>query len=197
MPTSFEVGSGGTARYFSGAVNDVRLYNRALSASEVQELYAYESAGPCTLPYSATATATVINGFVVSATVTDDGCGYTNAPLVEIVGGGGSGATATAQVTNGLVVGITITDAGTGYTSAPIIYIYSPLGVQIGILQTVIPTFSNLPIGSNYQLQSSFDLMTWTNQGPAFTATNPVMVYPQYFNVVDWNQLFFRIEAAP
>jgi hypothetical protein len=44
---------------------------------------------------------------------------------------------------------------------------------------------------------SSSDLNTWTNQGSAFTATNPAMVYPQYFNVAGWNQLFFRLQAAP
>lgn len=194
-PTSFEIGSGGSARFFSGAINDVRIYNRPLSASEVQQLHTYE-AQAC-IPYSAAATATVTNGFVIGATVTDGGCGYTNIPLVQIVGGGGSGAAATALVTNGVVVGITITDAGTDYTSAPAIYIYSPLGVQIGILQAVIPTFSSLSPGSNYQLQSSSDLSNWTNQGSAFTATNPVMIYPQYFNVTGWNQLFFRLQGAP
>jgi len=162
-PTSFEVGSGGTARYFNGAVDEVRVYNLPLSASEVQQLYTYESAREPCLPYPATATATVVDGFVVAATITDGGCGYTNTPLVYIVGGGGDGATATAIVTNGTVVGITITDAGTGYNSTPTIYIHSPLGVQIGIVQAVTPTFSSLSIGSNYQLQSSSDLNTWTN----------------------------------
>jgi hypothetical protein len=71
------------------------------------------------LPHAATATATLDHGFVVDATITDGGCGYTNAPAVLIRGGGGIGATATAVVSNGVVVGITITDAGIGYTSPP------------------------------------------------------------------------------
>jgi hypothetical protein len=33
---------------FTGAMDDVRIYNRALSASEVQQLYAYESQRACT-----------------------------------------------------------------------------------------------------------------------------------------------------
>jgi hypothetical protein len=71
----------------------------------------------------------VVDGFVVEATVTDGGCGYTNAPEVLIQGGGGTGATATAVVSNGMVVGLTITDAGTGYTSTPTVYIYFPLSI--------------------------------------------------------------------
>jgi hypothetical protein len=197
IPTSFEIGSANGTRFFDGAIDDVRIYDRPLSSIEVEQLYQYESAPPCALPYPATATATVANGFLVGATVTDGGCGYTNTPLVQIAGGGGTGATATAVITNGVVIGITITDAGIGYTSTPTIYINSPLGVQIGILQAVIPIFSSLSIGSNYQLQASADLSTWTNEGPAFAATNSTMIYPQYFNVISWTQLYFRLQAAP
>jgi len=102
-------------------VKNFRIYNRALSSNEVAELYAIEStppSPPCS-PHTATATATLDDGFVVAATITDGGCGYTNTPSVLIVGGGGTGATATAVVSNGVVVGVTITDAGIGYTSTP------------------------------------------------------------------------------
>jgi hypothetical protein len=194
-PTAFTIGSASGLRYFNGAIDDVRVYNRALSASEVAQLYDYE-APPC-IAHSATATATVTNGFVVALTLTDQGCGYTNTPLVQIVGGGGTGALAKAVVTNGQVISFTITDAGTGYTSIPAVFIGSPLGVQLGIVEAVIPTFQGLTYGSNYQLQSSSDLATWTNQGVAFTATNSSMVYTQYFNVMSWNQLYFRLNAAP
>jgi hypothetical protein len=47
---------------------------------------------------TATATATVINGSVVAYTVTDGGLGYTEPPVVTLVGGGGTGATAVALV---------------------------------------------------------------------------------------------------
>ncbi len=112
---------------FLGRLDDFRIYNRALSSNEVQELYAFESTPtPCT-PCPATATATVVDGFVVAVTVTDGGCCYSNPPPVLIAGGGGTGATATAIVSNGVVTGITMTDAGIGYTNTPAIYIYSPL----------------------------------------------------------------------
>jgi len=191
------VPAGSWDEWFTGSIDDIRIYNRALAGSEVQQLYLYESVPVPCLPHRATATATVTNGFVVGATVTDVGCGYTNTPLVLILGGGGTGATATAVVTNGFVASITITSGGNGYTNTPTIYIYSPFGLQIGLLKAVTPTFSDLLIGSNYQLQVSSDLNDWTNQGSVFTATNPTGIYPQYWNVDNWGQLFFRLQVVP
>jgi hypothetical protein len=135
------------------------------------------------IPHAATATATVDHGFVVAATIIDGGCGYTNTPAVLIRGCGGTGATATAIVTNGVVVGITITDAGTGYTCTPNIYISSPLGMEIVSIKAVKPSFLNLSLGTNYQMQISGNMNTWTNYGAPFKATNTTMIYPQYFDV--------------
>ncbi|MDD5139520.1 MAG: hypothetical protein PHY43_04570 [Verrucomicrobiales bacterium] len=67
----------------------------------------------------------------------------------------------------------------------------------IGLQKFVKPTFSHLSLGTNYQMQVSGDLNTWTNQGTAFTATNVNMVYPQYFDVDNWSQLFFRLQVPP
>ena len=277
-PTAFAIGSGGPSdRFFQGAINDVRIYNIALSESEIQQLYYYEATactnnsgatatatvsdgfvisatvtdpgcgytntpsvqilggggtgataiavaaygflesivitdagigytstpsifisppGGC-IPHSAAATLTVSNGFVIAAAVTDPGCGYTNSPSIQIVGGGGTGAAATVVVTNGEVVQIIITDAGIGYTNTPSIYVNSPIGAQIALVQALVPAFSNLSVGLNYQLQSSTDLVTWMNQGPAFVATNATMYSPQYFNVPNTNQLYFRLQGAP
>jgi hypothetical protein len=68
---------------------------------------------------------------------------------------------------------------------------------QVSLIKAVKPSFSNLTINANYQLQVSGDLNTWTNQGSAFTATNSSMVYPQYWDVDNWIKLFFRLQAAP
>ena len=152
---------------------------------------------PSCISQRATATATVVNGFVVRATVIAGGSCYTNTPLVLVQGGGGTGATATAVVSNGVVVNIVITDAGIGYTSTPSIYIYSPGGLQIGLLKAVKPSFTDLLLGTNYQLQVSADMSTWTNQGSPFTATSPTMTYPQYWDVDNWNKLFFRLKVSP
>ena len=40
MPTGSDLGIGGTGEaYYKGTIDDVRLYNRALSAAEVWDLY--------------------------------------------------------------------------------------------------------------------------------------------------------------
>lgn len=147
--------------------------------------------------HRASATAVVSNGVVVNITVTDSGSAYTNPPTVLIQGGGGTGASATAVVSNGFVTSITITGGGIGYTGTPSIYIYSPFGLQVGLLKAVKPSFTDLFLGTNYQLQVSGDMNTWTNQGSPFTATSPNMIYPQYWDVDNWNSLFFRLQVAP
>jgi hypothetical protein len=57
---------------FSGAIDDVRVYNRALSDSEVQELYQYESASPPGAPLISQQpqSLTLTNGDFASFTVT-------------------------------------------------------------------------------------------------------------------------------
>lgn len=144
----------GLHTYFTGEMSDLRIYNRALSDSEVQQLYAYESA-PC-LPHGATATATMVDGFVVAVNFTDGGCGYTNTPLVLIEGGGGVGATATAVVSNGVVVGITITDAGIGYTSTPAIYIDFPITITSQPQSLIVNAYDT----------ASFNVTTSGGSGP-------------------------------
>ncbi len=114
-------------QFLNGKLDDVRVYNRALTAGEVAALYLYESVPQKTDPRQATATATVVNGFVVGATITDVGSGYTKAPKVVISGGGGTGATATATIdANGAVSGIKIVTSGSGYTGIPTIIIDPP-----------------------------------------------------------------------
>ena len=94
-------GGDGENDYWNGQLDDIRFYNRALSANEVAQLYAYESQPqPSSNTRKASAMAQVVNGFIVGAEVIDGGYGYTSNPDVTISGGGGSGAVATATVTN-------------------------------------------------------------------------------------------------
>ncbi len=65
---------------------------------------------------AATATPTVVNGFVIAITVTDGGAGYTDSPKVHILEGGGTGALAIATVLNGAVNKVIVQNAGSGYT---------------------------------------------------------------------------------
>jgi hypothetical protein len=64
----------------------------------------------------------------------------------------------------------------------------------VNLVKAVTVSFSNLSVGTNYQLQVSTDLNSWTNFGAPFTATNSFMAYSNYWNVSDWNQLFFRLQ---
>jgi hypothetical protein len=57
--------------------------------------------------------------------VASGGQQYTAPPLINIIGGGGSGAFAEAVLTAGVVSSITVTDSGSGYTSDPTVSITS------------------------------------------------------------------------
>jgi hypothetical protein len=78
------------------------------------------------------ATATMIGGIVVcnqnvnsvsksvqSVEIINSGYGYTVAPKVAFIGGGGSGAYATAIINNGVIGIITVTNGGSGYVNPP------------------------------------------------------------------------------
>ena len=138
----------------------------------LQVIYAIESVQP-SLPNCAAAIATVVDGFVVAATVSAWGEGYTNTPSVRIIGGGGNGAQAAAVVSNGVVMAVHILDAGYGYTNTPVIIIAPPFIPQptMGIAAMSLLSFTNLSVGTNYQLQS-FLGNTWANVGAAFTSTS-------------------------
>ncbi|MBI2928135.1 MAG: hypothetical protein HYY24_20895 [Verrucomicrobia bacterium] len=150
---------------------------------------------PFCSPHRATATAQVVNGFVVGATITDSGCGYTEAPLVLVQGGGGSGAAATAVVSDGVVVAINITSAGSGYTSTPKIEIASPPFVPtLSIAVSKVKVTQNVVLGRNYVLESSSDMSNWKAVGPQFTATSEAVT--DEFDV-DVTGRFFRIRQVP
>ncbi|MGA2749790.1 MAG: leucine-rich repeat domain-containing protein [Verrucomicrobiota bacterium] len=144
-------------------------------------------------PEPATATAIITNGFVVAVTITDSGVGYTNTPLVYVLGGGGSGAQAIASVSNGVVTGITITNAGSGYTNTPIISITPPFPLMLDIAPATCLAFTNLSIGTNYQLQVSAS-GTWNNLGSSFVAG--ASDYWQYFDA-SVNGSLYRLVALP
>ncbi len=137
--------------------------------------YVVERDGPCT-PHKAKATAQLFNGFVVDATVTDSGCGYTNPPIVLVQGGGGSGATARAIVSDGRVTRVQITGAGCCYTNAPRIVISAPPSVPtVEILVSKVKVVQNVVLGWKYVLESSTNTTDWTATGPAFIAeTDPI-----------------------
>ena len=143
------------------ASNAVGVVTSAVAVLKVQEF-----------PHAATATAIVVNGYVVGFTITDGGYGYTSTPTVRIIGGGGSGAEAVAVVSNGVVIAVNVLDTGSGYTNTPVVVIAPPFIAPptMGIAAMSLLSFTNLAVGTNYQLQSDFG-GSLSNIGPPFQAT--------------------------
>lgn len=68
--------------------------------------------------------ANLLNESVSSIDIIGAGSGYSTAPDIAIINGGGSGATATASINaNGEITSVTITNGGSGYTSLPTVTI--------------------------------------------------------------------------
>lgn len=82
--------------------------------------------GGTTSSSTATASGTVVNGFLVSVNVLNGGAGYAVAPTVTIADPTGAGAKAVAQVVNGGVSKILIQSAGFGYSDSPVITVAPP-----------------------------------------------------------------------
>ncbi|MGV3774464.1 MAG: hypothetical protein ACO1QB_16310 [Verrucomicrobiales bacterium] len=93
----------------------------------------------------AKATVTVVNGFVVDATVTDPGAGYFRSPTVTIIGGGGSGAVARAVISpQGQVTELVIENAGRGYTNKPSVVFTEPQWIGLhGIVTAPVLVITN------------------------------------------------------
>jgi hypothetical protein len=81
-----------------------------------------------------------------------------------------------------------------GYPAQPY---YQPVLSVVQGLGTVTPSFKGLLVGTNYQLQVSTDLSTWSNTGPMFTASSASEAYPRPFGVTNGNRLFFRLQSSP
>jgi len=148
-------------------------------------------------PRAGTGTATLDYDFVVYVSITDGGTGYTNTPLVRLIGGGGTGAGAFAVVSNGVITSITITNAGYDYTNAPVVVIDPPFisNPVLGIAAMSFLSFSNLTVGGDYQLQQ-FDTWYWTNQPLSFTALNTL--YTQMFpGVVGGGEYRLALNPVP
>jgi hypothetical protein len=70
-------------------------------------------------------------------------------------------------------------------------------GPTVNFVKAFTVDYSNLAVGSNYQLQASSDLNTWTNYGVVFTATSVNFTNINYQRIDDWAKLFFRLVSVP
>jgi hypothetical protein len=181
--------------YFEGSLDEIRVYNRPLSPSEVQQLHSHESTPPSCTPHHATATANVVNGFVVGIDLIDGGCGYTNSPSVKFISATGTGASATATIKDGVVTSITVDNAGHGYTAETVVQVSSPpFAPWLEMAVSKVRVTQHVVIGRNYVLEASSDCIAWTPVGEKFTAADEVLV--QDFDVIE-NGRYFRIVEVP
>jgi len=150
------------------------------------------------VPAQAFATAQVINGFVVGATVTVGGSGYVTTPNVNITGDVGSNALAVASISGGSVTNITIANAGIGYTNIVTVQIDPPPAAAV--FPTVQPVMrvdaSSLAPYDNYQMQFKPTLgVPWGNwNGGFFTTTG---VTNSQFIFITNGIGFFRLQYVP
>jgi RHS repeat-associated protein len=100
--------------------------------------------------------------------------GYTSAPTVAIIGGGGSGATATAILTGNSVSALTLTNAGSGYVSPPTVYFSGGGGSGAAAAAALAPSaLGGLRIasgGSGYTSSPSVSFAGGGGSGAAATA---------------------------
>jgi hypothetical protein len=85
---------------------------------------------------AATASAVIAENGIASITISNQGNGYTQAPLIKITGDG-EGAEAVAYISDGKVTSIQITNPGSGYTYANV----SAVDKE-GTNATLVPTFT-------------------------------------------------------
>jgi formylglycine-generating enzyme required for sulfatase activity len=147
--TSLEAGAVWNPLAMVVLTNSVQECYDRLSPPQTSGFYRTAQAGQ-----AATATATVISGFVVAYTVTDGGAGYTVPPMVTVVGGGGTGATAVAVTANGAVTQINAMSAGSGYTNSPKVII-APAFLALQMIPLV--TIYGLP-GDTNQIETANSL---------------------------------------
>lgn len=172
-------GIGSTASAYTGIVNDgvrsVTITNRGKNFTSTPSVLFSAAPGIGT----AVGIATMIDGIsdlcnpnsnkfrVQQVLLTNPGFGYTVAPEVAFVGGGGVGAAATTTLADGIVGVITITSPGSGYITTPTITFSAPpsVGIATAIVSNTVPlgapviyaTTFDSTVNSNDQTNVTFD----------------------------------------
>jgi hypothetical protein len=138
-----------TCTIFNTGVRKVNVINRGsgyTSAPTVQF-----SKSPSGINATALGIATMVSGIVdfcetdssflrvQGVELTNTGYGYTQAPLVRLYGGGGSGAVAEAELADGVIGIITITSPGSGYVETPtVIFDPPPSGIGTAVARAYV-----------------------------------------------------------
>ena len=106
--------------------------------------------------------------------IVNPGAGYTVAPGVRFIGGGGAGAAATTKIGDGIVGVVTLTDAGSGYTTTPTITFSNEVFLS-GI--TTVSAAATAVVGSGGTLTSIrlINAGLGYSTAPTITISNPNM----------------------
>ena len=149
------------------------------------------------VPTRATATAQVVNGFLVGISIVDPGFGYTNnpAPAIRIRDDSGNGAVAHAVVNNGIVESIVIDNPGKGYTpNMKIVIAPPPFSPSLSLKVSKVQVTMAVVLGRKYRLDASSDLVSWTSVGDPFVAEDDAVV--KEVDVIEVGR-FFRVQEVP
>ena len=174
------VSSGSTATAYTsivdGAVTSIIVTNRGSAYTSIPTVAISSSrvAGG-----TATGIATMIGGIidcngttslkVQGVQITNPGFGYTVAPGIVFIGGGGSGAAATTRISNQAVGIITISSGGSGYAVPPSVTFSSP---GIGTTATAVSIVSAAGTISGIRIINAGSGYT---SSPTITISNPNM----------------------
>jgi hypothetical protein len=134
---------------------------------------------------NATAVPVVINGFVLSNTITSGGAGYLAVPAVQFFGGSGSGASGTAVVSNRMVTAINMGSAGSGYATPPTVQIAAPAAISLtGQTNSILA----LLVVANTNAGHYFVVVT-NNYGSVTSSIASLMVILPGYNQISGNLL--------
>ena len=154
------VGSGATAAASatlapaqSGFVNSLTILNDGSGYTSIPTVFISTSRNASIgVNASAVAITTERNGVfsIKELVLTNAGAGYTVAPDINIIGGGGSGAIATCGITTSGrgVISYTITNEGSGYTTPPLITVAGPSGAGTTATAAAVVDTGNAKLSS-------------------------------------------------
>jgi hypothetical protein len=177
-PTDLPIGSNlqakpavGYAILVSGSVSNIVITDPGAGYSSAPTI----TIDPPVSGSQATATATITTSFVSGFTKISGGFNYTDAPQVEITGGGGTGATATATVNNANLSVSSISSVGTaasavtasphGFSSNQMVRISGATPSNYNGDFTIIVPQINTPILSITKATAGATLATVTTNG--------------------------------
>ena len=184
----------GPINFWKGRLDDIRIYNRDLSAQEVNRLFEIENQAPADVnlePRPAKATAVLFGNLVKEIVLEDSGYGYTTAPKVLFDSPTGQSAVAYAIINGGVVTGFTMTYRGSGYTNPPLVKIASPpFDPILSIAVSKVSVTVKVVLGLKYQLETSTDFLLWEKAGEEFVAKDENLIQEFDVNTVG---KYFRV----